>query len=96
MVLIHDGNPEHHAQTRRKIVVFEEIKSDLWLFFIQSNALNRSNNRDFFFLVSYGPISELPSNTVCPGSSDPTLNIESNYFIQFSSCDLKLFCSVNE
>ena len=34
--------------------------------------------------------------TVCPGSSDPTLNIESNYFIQLSSSDLKLFCSVNE
>ena len=34
--------------------------------------------------------------TVCPGSSDPTLNIESNYFIQLSSCDLKIFCSVNE
>ena len=24
-------------------------------------------------------------DTVCPGSSDPTLNIESNYFIQSSS-----------
>ena len=34
--------------------------------------------------------------TVCPGSSDPTLNIESSYFIQSSSFDLKLFCSVNE
>ena len=36
------------------------------------------------------------NSTVCPGSSDPTLNIESNYFIQLNSCDLKLFCSVNE
>ena len=36
------------------------------------------------------------SYTVCPGSSDPTLNIESNYFIQLNSFDLKSFCSVNE
>ena len=35
-------------------------------------------------------------NTVCPGSSDPTLNIKSTYFIQYTSHDLKLFCSVNE
>ena len=34
--------------------------------------------------------------TVCPGSSDPTWNIESNYFIQYNSRDLNLFCSVNE
>ena len=34
--------------------------------------------------------------TVCPGSSDPTYNIESNYFIQSNSYDLKLFCPVNE
>ena len=34
--------------------------------------------------------------TVWPGSSDPTKNIESNYFIQYNSRDLKLFCSVNE
>ena len=34
--------------------------------------------------------------TVCPGSSDPTLNIESIDFIKSGSCDLKLFCSVNE
>ena len=27
--------------------------------------------------------------TVCPGSSDPTLNIASNYFIKSKSCDLK-------
>ena len=35
-------------------------------------------------------------STVCPESSDPTYNIESNYFIQNSSRDLNLFCSVNE
>ena len=34
--------------------------------------------------------------TVCPGSSDPTNNFESNYFLQSNSYDLKLFCSVNE
>ena len=39
---------------------------------------------DFSFSQNY---------TVCPGSSDPT---ESNHFIQSSSCDLKLFCSVHE
>ena len=35
------------------------------------------------------------SFNVCPGSSDQTQNIESKYFIQLSSCDLTLFCSVN-
>ena len=34
--------------------------------------------------------------TVCPGSSDPTYSIESSYFIQLSSCDLKSFCTVNK
>ena len=35
-------------------------------------------------------------STVCPGRSDPTLNIELSYSIQSNSQDLKLFCSVNE
>ena len=34
--------------------------------------------------------------TVCPGNSNPPESIESNYFIQLSSFDLKSFCSLNE
>ena len=34
--------------------------------------------------------------TVCPGSSDPNKGLNRNYFIQLSSSDRKLFCSVNE
>ena len=52
----------------------------------------------FSLLCCYSNIDfqERSPSTVCPGSSDPTYNIESNYFIQSNSCDLKLFCSANE
>ena len=49
-------------------------------------------------MFAYGNINtiQIQNTTVCQGSSDPTLNIESTYFIQSNSCDLQLFDPVNE
>ena len=53
------------------------------------SIISRHNLGPGYIFQTYG-------TNVCPRSSDPTLDIESNYFIQSNSCDLKLFCSVNE
>ena len=53
MVLLLNGNSEHVAQACRKIDLFGEKKSELCLLSIKSNALTRSNNRNFsYFCVA--------------------------------------------
>ena len=55
---------------------------------------NRSDIHHIFFRSKAFQLNFF--STVCPGSSGPSYSIESKYFIQLSSCDLKLFWSVNE
>ena len=62
-----------------------------WRHFLSRKRTKRDINQDFFNFMSNSIVE-----TVCPRSSDPTSNIESNYSIKLSSCDLKLFWTVNK